>query len=383
MPARILYGVQGEGRGHAARSLQVIQWLLAQGHEVLVLTGGDALPVLEGKDFPLAEIPMVRYRFGPGGALSPRRTLFGNALPALGLLTGMGKSFASVSGRARAFRPDVIISDFEPYLSRLARLRRIPLLAIDHQHFLTESALPALPGWQKSLMLRLYQLGTFLLAGRPDRIITSSFYHFPKKPRSRAVFVGPFIPDTLKNLRPEHGECVTVYLKQPTFFRDLFPVLARQVETRFEIFSAWKDGIPTGLPSHVHLSRIDREAFLASLSRSRALVTTAGNQVIGEAIYLCKPVLAFPEPDVLEQELNALALVRSGFGDSFRLEEFSPEVWERFLSRLPVFRTRLEAGFRDRNRLDGRGRTLRVLRRFLRDIPGPGRLPAQPLPSFS
>lgn len=382
MPTRILYGVQGEGRGHAARSLQIIQWLIAQGHQVIVLTGGDALPVLSGRGIAIVEIPMLRYGFGPAGALSPRLTLLRNFLPMLGLMLGAGKSFRRVAGLADRFRPDLIISDFEPYISRLARLRRIPLMAIDHQHFLTESALPALKGWQKAVMLRLYQLGTFLLGGRPDRLITSSFHHFPKKRGSRAVFVGPFIPECLKGLRSEPGDSVTVYLKQPSYLRGLLPVLAANPGTPFHVFSAWSGDRPRDLPPHIRLERIDRETFLASLSRARALITTAGNQVVGEAIYLRKPVLAFPEPDVLEQELNALALVRSGFGDSFRLGDFTPAVWEAFQARLPQYRTRMEAAYRDRDRLDGRESALRVLRRTLKRLTAPGRLP-RPAPSFN
>ena len=44
-----------------------------------------------------------------------------------------------------------------------------------------------------------------LLAGRPDRIITSSFWHFPRKQASRAIFVGPFISGKLKQLRGARG----------------------------------------------------------------------------------------------------------------------------------------------------------------------------------
>ena len=39
---RILYGVVGEGMGHATRSRVVIEHLLAQGHEVHVVVSGRA-----------------------------------------------------------------------------------------------------------------------------------------------------------------------------------------------------------------------------------------------------------------------------------------------------------------------------------------------------
>lgn len=368
MPERILYGVQGEGRGHAGRSLQVIQWLVAKGHHVKVLSGGDAMKVLGGLGLDLEEIPMIRYQFRPGGGFSPWLTFSRNVGKALGLLFGFGRERGRVARIAADFRADLIISDFEPYLSRLAKDMRIPLLAIDHQHFLTESVLPRVSGWQNLLMLKVYQFGTSLMAGRPDRIITSSFYHFPKKRDSRAVFVGPFIPSRLKRLRPGDDGSVTVYLKQPEYLRDLLGVLSRRPATRFVIFSDWRGGFPEGLPANISAAPIGREEFLAQLARGKALITTAGNQVIGEAAYLLKPVLAFPEPDILEQELNAQALRLSGFGDSFRLGTLSEPGWDAFERRLPEYRQHMERFFRTSRAFDGRKAALRSLRGFLREI---------------
>jgi len=369
MPERILYGVQGEGRGHASRSLQIIQWLRARGHRVKVLTGGDALQVLCGQGLDLQEVPLLRYRFRPDGALDPWRTLRENLGAALGLFCGKGIRYGRVFGIVREFRPNLVISDFEPYLSRLAPRLRIPLLAIDHQHFLTESVLPSPAGWHKAIALKLYQIGTRLLAGRPDRIITSSFWHFPRKQASRAIFVGPFIPGKLKRLRDAGDDgSVTVYLKQPAYLEALLPAFAARPETRFRVFSHWPSPAPAGIPANLELLGIDRDAFLSQLARGSALLTTAGNQVIGEAIYLRKPVLAFPEPEVLEQELNAAALRLSGYGDALPLEEFSPQRWDAFVARLPGFRARLQAGMRDRSGYDGRRAALRALRGFLREV---------------
>ena len=36
--ARILYGVQGEGRGHSSRSRIIIEHLIARGHQVRIFT---------------------------------------------------------------------------------------------------------------------------------------------------------------------------------------------------------------------------------------------------------------------------------------------------------------------------------------------------------
>jgi uncharacterized protein (TIGR00661 family) len=368
MVERILYGVQGEGRGHAARSLQIIQWLMARGYRVKVMTGGDALKVLGGLGLDLEEVPMFRYHFRADGAFSPWRTAWRNAARGLGLLFGIGRQHDRVSKVAARFRPGLIISDFEPYLSRIAARMGVPLIAIDHQHFLTESVLPPLSGWQNALMLKLYQLGTALMAGKPDGIITSSFYHFPKKRDSRAVFVGPFIPSRLKSLRSGSDGSITVYLKQAIYLQPLLAAMASRPNRRFVVFSDWNAGQPRGLPDNVRTAPISRDGFLAQLAKGSALITTAGNQVIGEAVYLRKPVLAFPEPDVLEQELNALALQRSGYGESFQLGSFTPERWDAFEARMARLAAGMGGAFRNRRAFDGRRQALRTLHRFIRSI---------------
>lgn len=368
---RILYGVQGEGRGHATRSLQVMEQLRKAGHEVTVLSGGDALALLLQAGFPVVQIPQLRYRYDKTGRLDPWATVAHNFPLAFGLLLRRGAKYREVKAMALEHRPDLVISDFEPYLSRVCRVLHIPLVALDHQHFLTESIIPPLKNPLKSLMLFLYQVGTNLFTGRPDRIITSSFYHFPKKKASRAVFVGPFIHESLKGLKPSDGGYYTVYLKQPCYLAKMLPVLSREPGRRFEIFSDFsKAPAPAGLPDNVRLHPLDRKAFLASLAGAGALLTTAGNQVLGEAIYLGKPILAFPEPEVLEQELNALALRRSGFGETFDLQDFEGAVLDRFEERTPLYRKRIARHFRRRGELDGKRLALLVLEEVIESFLG-------------
>jgi UDP:flavonoid glycosyltransferase YjiC (YdhE family) len=84
------------------------------------------------------------------------------------------------------------------------------------------------------------------------------------------------------------------------------------------------------------------------LATGQALVTTAGNQLVGESLYLGKPVLALPEPGNFEQHLNGHLLQRLGSGISAPAERLNAEVVLSFLSRLDTFRARI-----DRSRLCG------------------------------
>lgn len=367
--SRILYGVQGEGRGHATRSLRVIEALLREGHDVRVLTGGDALPVLSAAfGARVLEIPLLRYHYDPRGALCPWRTLLRNARPALRIAFGD----PALESAVRRFAPDAVLSDFEPLTCRLARAFRLPLMAVDHQHFLTETMLPKVQGVANYLKLWVYRLGVHALSGRPRRTVVSSFHHFPKRRGSRASFVGPFLPEDVKRLEPRAGEGVTVYLKRPHYLAGLLPAMAARPERTFEIFADWSAEWSLSLPRNVKLRPLSREAFLRSLAAARALVTTAGNQVLGEAIWLGKPTLALPEPGVLEQELNARALEESGCGMSVALGAFTAEAWSDFEARRPAFLRGLIAFKARHPRYDGLEATLRRIRRLLgRTAPRP------------
>lgn len=361
---RVLYGVQGEGRGHATRSLRVIEALIREGHEVLVLTGGDARPLLEGALGNRARtflVPLLRYAYAPRGELSPWRTVATNAIPLMRMALGDARLEAAV----RAFRPDAVVSDFEPVSCRLARKFRLPVLAIDHQHFLTEARLPKLNGLPNLLKLCAYRLGVHMLSGWPRRVLVSSFHHFPKKPSSRARFIGPFLPEELDKLANRDDGHVTAYIKRPGHLARLIPVCAAVPERRFEIFSAWEREWAEPLPRNVVLRPVSRSAFLNSLASCHALIATAGNQVLAEAIRLGKPVVAIPEPGVLEQAFNARALEESGCGMACGAEDFDVGVWDWFEGGRPGYLRRLMEFRAEHPDYDGLTAAMEAIREML------------------
>ncbi|MBD3288730.1 hypothetical protein GF337_08015, partial [candidate division KSB1 bacterium] len=113
---------------------------------------------------------------------------------------------------------------------------------------------------------------------------------------------------------------------------------------------------------------ISRKNFLDSLASSKALLTTAGNQVIGEAIYLQKPIFAFPKLRDLEQEINGKALTASGCGDYCHFSKFSVEELKTFISKIPDFRETLLNKQKQNFNYDGTAITLQLIDRFAEEI---------------
>lgn len=341
-PKKILYSIQGEGRGHTSRSIQIIKQLKANGHDVHVFGGGDALPLLEYNNIPSIQIPTFRLYTGKKGGVNLWKISVKNFDLFWGLIFGIGKKYRRIYNEVLIQNPEFIISDFEPYLLKLANVQKIPVILIDHQHFLIESKIPAIRSFRDKVKLFLVKLFIKILSGKPDKIITSSFFHFEKKEDSRAIFVGPFLSDSVLSTTPNNGNHITVYLKEPFYLHKLLPVIQKMKHIRFDVFSDWSSFTFNPKTSHlVKLINIHPQRFISSLASCSALICTAGNQVIGEAIYLGKPILAFPKLNDIEQKINGMALQQSGFGEAIDISHFSEFTVKRFLARKSTYENNL------------------------------------------
>jgi uncharacterized protein (TIGR00661 family) len=112
---RILYGVVGEGMGHATRSRVVLERLLQRGHEVRVVVSGRAHQFLVEQLEPYSNVTIEEIH-------GFRLSYFGNRLD-------KGDSFIQALRKAPedllqnlrvyrkvaedGFRPELVISDFE------------------------------------------------------------------------------------------------------------------------------------------------------------------------------------------------------------------------------------------------------------------------------
>lgn len=156
----------------------------------------------------------------------------------------------------------------------------------------------------------------------------SSFYFPPIKERlrERVTQVGVLLRPEILDAEPERGEHLVVY------FRRFAPPSAlaalRALDREVHVYGLG----PGPTEGKVHYHEVGEKTFLAHLASARALISTAGNQLVGEALYLGKPVLAMPEPKNHEQRINAWFLERSGAGRCIGIEELDEAVLADFLA---------------------------------------------------
>ena len=86
---------------------------------------------------------------------------------------------------------------------------------------------------------------------------------------------------------------------------------------------------------------------MKDLAASRAIVTNGGLSLIGEAIYLGKPIFSVPVKNQFEQVMNARYLEELGYG--LGAERIEAELLGLFLKERPAYAARVAKHKQDGN----------------------------------
>ena len=128
---KVLYGVNGEGMGHATRSEVVIGSLLGE-HDVRVMASGAAFRHLEDR------LGQVNRIFGPSLAMEQgeirRWASVKDTMAALA--HELPASVRTWIAAVEEWRPDVVVTDFEPLSASYARSTGTPLVCVDNIHMI-------------------------------------------------------------------------------------------------------------------------------------------------------------------------------------------------------------------------------------------------------
>ena len=327
--ATIAISLCGEGRGHATRIATLIEHLERR-HDVRVYCSDDGYRFLRQR-FPVGhprvsvhEIPGIVFQYSGGRLDVPRSIRAGLEYQArqLGplvdwLITELEENQVSLA-----------ITDFEPALPRAAARQGVPLLSIDHQHFLLAYELDALP-WTLRWNAWLMSHAVWMYVTGAAETVVSAFFRPPlRRGWEHVQQVGPLLRREIVQAEPTDGGFVLSYLRRHTPFN--------AVETLAQC------GLPVkvyGLGARdpigpLSFQPIDDRQFAADLAGCRAVISAAGNQLIGEAIHLGKPLLVLPERAHGEQSMNSHFLRAMGCGDFVHLEDVTVGDVRGFLSDL-------------------------------------------------
>ena len=309
---RILYGVVGEGMGHAIRSRVVLDELV-QRHEVQVVVSGRAHEYLAKR---ASEHLQVKKIWGftivtEDNEVRNFRTLLENLKGAL--TGGWPQNIKTYFEIADSFRPDVVISDFESWSYLYGVNHALPVISVDNMQIINRCRhdREMIAGHEAS-----FQLAKGDHQGEGARRVPLPDHHLlpPGDPQARAP------PCTRRSCArrssrraAEQGKHLLVY--QTYTGNEQLPELLR----------AHRDRVPDLRPAaRPARGRRRGQPALSAVQRGglhrrpahlpRGVIASGGFTLMGEAVYLHKPMLAEPVARQFEQILNARYLEKEGYG---------------------------------------------------------------------
>lgn len=322
---KILFIVQGEGRGHFTQAITLEDMLLRNGHDVVeVMVGESSSRTLPGFFNRNIKAPVKRFispNFLPTGD-NKRANLTKSFAYNLLRMPEYVRSMSYINRRIKETGAEVVINFYELLTGLTYAIFRpsVPYVCIGHQYSFLHSDFNFPDKSPTQLwMLRLF---TRLTALRSSKKLALSFREMEPDVEHKVVAVPPLIRQEVTAIQPEEGNYIHGYMVNSGFADSVGDFHAKHPEIPLKFFWDKADaGEVTRVDETLSFHQIDDVKFLNGMAGCRAYASTAGFESICEAMYLGKPVLMVPAH--IEQDCNAYDAMRAGAGivsDSFDLE---------------------------------------------------------------
>ena len=339
---RILYGVVGEGMGHATRSRVVLQHLVEQGHEVEIMTSGRA------KDFLAKHFKGVNRIHGLHFVTEDNRvrlgkTLLSNALEGPGGLTRNIDAYFKLLER---FQPEVVISDFESWTYVYAKAHGIPILSVDNMQVINRCRHPddVLEGYQASFELAR----AFVKTKLPfcDHYLVTTFFRPPVR-KERTTLYPPILRPEILAAQSTPGDHILVY--QTAEGNESLEATLRRSGLPCRVYGMYRGLTDDRVDGKIMHRPFSESRFIEDMASARAVIAGGGFTVMSECVYLHKPMLSVPLEAQFEQILNARWLEKLGYG-RWATSLDDPAPIEAFLEAVPGCEERLQEYQQDGNK---------------------------------
>jgi uncharacterized protein (TIGR00661 family) len=327
----ILYGVPGEGMGHATRSKVVIEYLLRK-HNVQVVSSARAYQFLN-KSFPGRVHEIKGFHFAYKNAQVSKTETF--MLNLKNAPKNLVFSFSEYLRIKNNFKPELVISDFESFSFVYAKRHRLPLISIDNMQVMDRCVLDIkIPKEEKKNYILAKGIVKAKVPGCRHYFITSFFdAELSKKNTS---IVPPIVRDAISNSKPEKGNHILMYQTSSTL-SSVKEVLHKIPNITFYVYGFNKDE----KDRNVIFKSFSEEGFVKDLAAAKAVIANGGFSFISEAVYLKKPVYSFPLKNQFEQFVNASYIDKLGYGRHF--SELTSDNLKTFLFDLDSFEKNLSS----------------------------------------
>lgn len=319
---KIMFIVQGEGRGHMTEALALKELYEEHGHEICCVIVGrnkkGSVPSFFKNSFKCQVIETASPYFvmNKDQGVSLWKTVIKNSYS----LWKFVITFFRIGSQIRTHQPDVIINFFEPIFGVYRLFGGVckKSYAIGHQFMFLHPSYISNKDPKNRFSMFLIKQCTRLIGVRSDKIALSIT---DEMPISGITIVPPILRKAIfdKTEDISHEGFILLYALGKGFVERL---LCERPASRIEVFTQkfWPSDYPTLSVGNITLNQLDGEKFLHYMRRSDMVVCTAGFEAASEAAYLGKNVIMIPIPNHIEQHYNAwdfqiagLAIMRKNF----------------------------------------------------------------------
>jgi uncharacterized protein (TIGR00661 family) len=340
---KILYGVVGEGMGHAMRSRVVLDHLVGQGHELEIMASGRATDFLAKRFQGVNRIHGLHMIYEEN-RVQRGKTLWSNVLTGA---TGVPKNIAAYFDLIKGFKPGVVVSDFESWTYLYAKVNRLPILSIDNMQIINRCthAPEITAGYETEFQMTK----TFIKGKLPfcNHYLITTFFRPPVRKPETSLFPPILRPEILAAAR-RAGEHLLVY-QTAEGNEGLAEALAKAgLECR--IYGMRRALTEEQVEGNLRYRPFSEAGFVDDLASARGVIAGGGFTLMGEAVFLRKPVLAVPLQHQFEQVMNARYLERLGFGRMAK-SLTDPAAVRDFVAALPECEEKLSSYAQDGNAL--------------------------------
>ncbi len=325
---RLLFVVQGEGRGHLTQAISLWQQLQSTHHRVVACLVGkvnsdEFSSYLEGEiDCPVHYFASPNLIYNASGkGLSLNKTIKENLLKTPQFVKSLNKMQDWVSD----YKPDLVINfyDFLCGLHQLTFRRSAPpMVCIGHQYLLLhpEFEFPDGQWFDRALI----NINSFITSIRAKKLLALSFS--PIENKKKIVSIPPLIRKEVLTGNTGMHNFYLAYLTNTGLLTELktWHENHQNIEIHCFVKIEQEDEVKQ-IHKNLFVHKLNSSKFLRLMANAKGLITTAGFESVCEAIYFNKPVMMVPVPNHYEQACNAHDAAKFGAGiaqQNFNLDNF-------------------------------------------------------------
>ncbi len=323
---KILFVIQGEGRGHLTQALSLQQKLIADGHQIVGAMVGKSpvrkIPSFFSEKINTDLLPFESPNFLPT-AKNKRANLPKTVIYNLARTHIYIKSLRYINRTIKDTNADLVVNFYEMLtgITYLIYRPKVQMICIAHQYLFLHPDFTFPRSNPVSLGMMMFY--TRITTWGSTKKLALSFRKMKEVPEKGLIVVPPLVRREVIEAVPHKGDYLHGYLLNSGFGEEVKAWHKKNPHVKMHFFWDKKDAEPeTKVNENLIFHSLNDTSFIKYMSGAKAYATTAGFESVCEAMYMNKPVLMVPTH--IEQACNAHDAMQSGAGmvaDRFDLDK--------------------------------------------------------------